>query len=87
MSAVPGKSWGDGNATFISNDRPFSPKEQEYIGRQAQSAWQLGVVFGQFFHIWSARTLRQSIFTHGVFKNPVRKKFLSDRYKNLSEPL
>jgi hypothetical protein len=47
MSAVPGRSWTDGNATFYSNGIAFSPAEQTHIGLQAQAAWQVGVVFGQ----------------------------------------
>lgn len=27
----------------------------------------------QFFHIWSAKTLRQSMFTHGIFANKVHR--------------
>jgi len=40
-----------------------------YMKRQAASAWQVGVVFSQVFHVFSCRTLRQSLFSQGVFSN------------------
>uniref|UniRef100_A0AC34G273 Cation-transporting P-type ATPase C-terminal domain-containing protein n=1 Tax=Panagrolaimus sp. ES5 TaxID=591445 RepID=A0AC34G273_9BILA len=67
MSAID--SWQDGGALFTSNGRTFSVSEQLYIGRQACSAWHMGIVFGQFWHLFATRTRRQSIFTHGVFRN------------------
>ncbi|KAI1723202.1 e1-E2 ATPase domain-containing protein [Ditylenchus destructor] len=67
MSALD--SWKHGGAPFISNGRTFSVEEQLYINRQACSAWQVGIVFGQVFNVFCARTLRQSIFTQGLFSN------------------
>uniref|UniRef100_A0A914QTV3 Uncharacterized protein n=1 Tax=Panagrolaimus davidi TaxID=227884 RepID=A0A914QTV3_9BILA len=67
MSAL--ESWQEGGKDFLSNGRTFSVEEQLYINRQACSAWQVGIVFGQFWHIYGVRTRRQSIFSHGVFRN------------------
>uniref|UniRef100_A0A914QDV6 Cation-transporting P-type ATPase C-terminal domain-containing protein n=1 Tax=Panagrolaimus davidi TaxID=227884 RepID=A0A914QDV6_9BILA len=67
MSAL--ESWQEGGKDFSSNGRTFSVEEQLYINRQACSAWQVGIVFGQFWHIYGVRTRRQSIFSHGVFRN------------------
>uniref|UniRef100_A0A915EEG3 P-type Cu(+) transporter n=1 Tax=Ditylenchus dipsaci TaxID=166011 RepID=A0A915EEG3_9BILA len=67
MSALD--SWKHDGVPFTSNGMTFSVAEQLYINRQACSAWQIGIVFGQVFHVFSARTLRQSIFTHGLFSN------------------
>lgn len=61
----------DGGKPFFSNGRWYTVDEQMYIGRQACSAWQVGIVFSQVFHIFSTRTLRQSMFTHGFFRNQV----------------
>ncbi|KAI6183429.1 Cation-ATPase-N domain-containing protein [Aphelenchoides bicaudatus] len=47
----------------------YTPDLQEIIGREAKSAWQIGIVFGQCFHIFSARSLRISMFQHGFFSN------------------
>uniref|UniRef100_A0AC35GNQ9 Cation-transporting P-type ATPase C-terminal domain-containing protein n=1 Tax=Panagrolaimus sp. PS1159 TaxID=55785 RepID=A0AC35GNQ9_9BILA len=70
MSAL--ESWQEGGKDFLSNGRTFSVEEQLYINRQACSAWQVGTVFGQFWHIYGVRTRRQSIFSHGVFRNMVK---------------
>uniref|UniRef100_A0A914DNI5 G-protein coupled receptors family 1 profile domain-containing protein n=1 Tax=Acrobeloides nanus TaxID=290746 RepID=A0A914DNI5_9BILA len=59
----------EGGTIFYSNGRNFTVDEQLYIGRQACSAWQVGIVFSQVFHIFSTRSLRQSMFTHGPFRN------------------
>uniref|UniRef100_A0AC34F4S3 Cation-transporting P-type ATPase N-terminal domain-containing protein n=1 Tax=Panagrolaimus sp. ES5 TaxID=591445 RepID=A0AC34F4S3_9BILA len=67
MSAL--ECWQEGGKDFVSNGRTFSVDEQLYINRQACSAWQVGIVFGQFWHIYGVRTRRQSIFKHGVFRN------------------
>ncbi|KAI1704572.1 e1-E2 ATPase domain-containing protein [Ditylenchus destructor] len=68
MSAL--YAWKDDGIAFTTSEgRTFSVEEQLYINRQACSAWQIGVVFGQVFHVFSARTLRQSIFVHGLFSN------------------
>ncbi|KAI6223321.1 Cation-ATPase-N domain-containing protein [Aphelenchoides besseyi] len=58
-----------GNQTVTFNGHQFTPNQQDHISRQARTAWQIGIVFGQCFHIFSARTLRQSAFTHGIFSN------------------
>ncbi|KAI3420118.1 hypothetical protein GPALN_003443 [Globodera pallida] len=67
MSAL--NSWKPDGETFFSNGKAFTVEQQLYIGRQACSAWQMGIVFGQFFNIWSARTRRVSLFRHGFFSN------------------
>uniref|UniRef100_A0A915DYZ5 Cation-transporting P-type ATPase N-terminal domain-containing protein n=1 Tax=Ditylenchus dipsaci TaxID=166011 RepID=A0A915DYZ5_9BILA len=67
MSALT--HWQKNGDIFYSNGRAFSVEEQLYIGRQATSAWQMGIVFGQFFNIWSARTRRMSLFKHGFLSN------------------
>ncbi|KAI1703335.1 e1-E2 ATPase domain-containing protein [Ditylenchus destructor] len=54
---------------YYSNGKIFTLQEQMYISRQACSAWHMGVVFGQFFNVLSARTRRMSIFKHGLFAN------------------
>uniref|UniRef100_A0A914PZW4 Cation-transporting P-type ATPase C-terminal domain-containing protein n=1 Tax=Panagrolaimus davidi TaxID=227884 RepID=A0A914PZW4_9BILA len=46
MSAL--ESWQEGGKDFLSNGRTFSVEEQLYINRQACSAWQVGIVFGQY---------------------------------------
>uniref|UniRef100_A0A915DZB5 Cation-transporting P-type ATPase C-terminal domain-containing protein n=1 Tax=Ditylenchus dipsaci TaxID=166011 RepID=A0A915DZB5_9BILA len=61
--------WKPDSPDFVSNGHVFSAAQQVYINQQACSAWQIGVVFGQVFHVFSARTLRQSLFTHGFFSN------------------
>jgi len=67
MSALD--SWKEGGLPFTSNNITFTVQEQLYINSQARSAWQIGIIFCQFFHVFSVRTLRQSIFTHGLFSN------------------
>uniref|UniRef100_A0A914CEV4 Cation-transporting P-type ATPase N-terminal domain-containing protein n=1 Tax=Acrobeloides nanus TaxID=290746 RepID=A0A914CEV4_9BILA len=67
MSAT--KSWTPDGEIFTSNGVSYTIEKQLYINRQACAAWQMGIVFGQVFHIFSSRTLRQSIFTHGFFTN------------------
>jgi len=67
MSALV--SWKRDGEVFYSNGLSFSVEEQMYIGRQATSAWQMGIVFGQFFNIWSARTRRTSVYRQGVCSN------------------
>ncbi|KAL3100665.1 hypothetical protein niasHT_020944 [Heterodera trifolii] len=62
-------SWKPDGVAFASNGKSFSVEQQLYIGRQACSAWQMGIVFGQFFNIWSARTRRVSLFRHGFLSN------------------
>lgn len=49
MSALT--CWQKNGAIFYSNGRAFSVEEQLYIGRQATSAWQMGIVFGQVTEI------------------------------------
>ncbi|KAJ0404955.1 hypothetical protein ATCC90586_002714 [Pythium insidiosum] len=49
--------------------RCLSSKEQEDIAAEARSAWYVGVVACQFFHIWVCKTRRASVFTHGFTKN------------------
>ncbi|KAF7632326.1 Cation_ATPase_N domain-containing protein [Meloidogyne graminicola] len=69
---LPGSAlncWKKGGDIFRSNGLEFSVEEQLLIGRQATSAWQMGIVFGQFFNIWSARTRRISLFKHGICSN------------------
>ncbi|CAK5081638.1 unnamed protein product [Meloidogyne enterolobii] len=61
--------WKKGGDIFKSNGHEFSVEQQLLIGRQATSAWQMGIVFGQFFNIWSARTRRISLFKHGFCSN------------------
>uniref|UniRef100_A0A914C717 Cation-transporting P-type ATPase N-terminal domain-containing protein n=1 Tax=Acrobeloides nanus TaxID=290746 RepID=A0A914C717_9BILA len=68
MSAI--NSWTPGGEKFTSNGVSYTIEEQLFINRQACAAWQMGIVFGQVFHIFSSRTLRQSIFKHGFFTNP-----------------
>ncbi|KAH7729130.1 Protein CATP-1 a [Aphelenchoides avenae] len=59
----------DGGKPFASNGHIFSVDDQLKIRAQACAAWQMGVVFGQFFQILCVRTRRQSIFRHGLFAN------------------
>uniref|UniRef100_A0A1I8AYZ5 Cation_ATPase_N domain-containing protein n=1 Tax=Meloidogyne hapla TaxID=6305 RepID=A0A1I8AYZ5_MELHA len=61
--------WKKGGDIFRSNGHEFSVEQQLLIGRQATSAWQMGIVFGQFFNIWSSRTRRISLFRHGFCSN------------------
>ncbi|KAI6242092.1 Cation-ATPase-N domain-containing protein [Aphelenchoides fujianensis] len=61
--------WENEKAVLTYSGHDFSFHDRELISREAMSAWQVGIVFGQIFHIFSARTLRQSIFTHGLFSN------------------
>ncbi|KAE9547419.1 hypothetical protein FO519_009368, partial [Halicephalobus sp. NKZ332] len=61
--------WQEGAPDFVSNGNSFTWEEQLSINRKACSAWQMGVVFGQLFHLLNVRTRRQSIFVHGIFKN------------------
>ncbi|KAI6206384.1 Cation-ATPase-N domain-containing protein [Aphelenchoides besseyi] len=56
-----------GNQTVTFNGHQFTPNQQDHISRQARTAWQIGIVFGQVSEC--ARTLRQSAFTHGIFSN------------------
>lgn len=67
MSALT--CWHKYGETFYSNGRAFTVEEQLYINRQACSAWQMGIVFGQFWNIWNTRTRRMSLFKHGLFAN------------------
>ncbi|KAI1707298.1 e1-E2 ATPase domain-containing protein [Ditylenchus destructor] len=67
MSALT--CWHKYGETFYSNGRAFTVDEQLYINRQACSAWQMGIVFGQFWNIWNTRTRRMSLFKHGIFAN------------------
>jgi sodium/potassium-transporting ATPase subunit alpha len=68
MSAID--HWKDDGAPFTKSDgQQLDVETQMHILRQACAAWQLGVVFGQFFQIFCVRTRRQSIFTHGIFIN------------------
>lgn len=39
--------WQKNGDVFYSNGNSFSVDKQLYIGRQACSAWQMGIVFGQ----------------------------------------
>lgn len=61
--------WDEGSPDFVSNGQVFTWQEQIMIQRKAASAWQMGIVFGQFFMMLVVRTRRQSIFTHGIFRN------------------
>ncbi|PAV74836.1 hypothetical protein WR25_27326 [Diploscapter pachys] len=61
--------WKADGTNFTSNGHTFTVDEQLYINRQAMSAWQVGMVFGQMFHLFSARSLRESMFKHGFFTN------------------
>uniref|UniRef100_A0AC34F342 Cation-transporting P-type ATPase N-terminal domain-containing protein n=1 Tax=Panagrolaimus sp. ES5 TaxID=591445 RepID=A0AC34F342_9BILA len=61
--------WKEGAQDFVSNGHHFNAEQQLHIQKQACSAWQMGIVFGQFFMILCVRTRRQSIFTHGIFRN------------------
>ncbi|PAV71365.1 hypothetical protein WR25_24339 isoform C [Diploscapter pachys] len=67
MSALD--HWKADGTNFTSNGHTFTVDEQLYINRQAVSAWQVGIVFGQMFHLFSARSLRESMFKHGFFSN------------------
>lgn len=67
MSALT--HWQENAPDFHSNGNVFTWEEQLMINRKAASAWQMGIVLGQAFHLLNVRTRRQSIFTHGVFKN------------------
>ena len=83
MSALD--HWKVNGSEFTSNGHTFTVDEQLYINRQAMSAWQVGMVFGQvrervvrikkynfqMFHLFSARSLRESMFKHGFFSNKV----------------
>jgi len=58
------------NYTLSDGSRAsLTPQQQDLIAREARSAWQIGIVFSQVFHIFSARTLRVSMFEHGFFSN------------------
>ncbi len=83
MSALD--HWKADGTNFTSNGHTFTVDEQLYINRQAVSAWQVGMVVGQvrervtrikeynfqMFHLFSARSLRESMFKHGFFTNKV----------------
>jgi len=56
---------------LFAGGRNITVPQQLHMSRQAASAWQVGIVFGQVFHVFSCRTLRQSLFTQGVFSNQV----------------
>uniref|UniRef100_A0AC34Q312 Cation-transporting P-type ATPase C-terminal domain-containing protein n=1 Tax=Panagrolaimus sp. JU765 TaxID=591449 RepID=A0AC34Q312_9BILA len=62
--------WQDNAPDFVSNNHTFTWQEQMHINRQACSAWFIGIVIGQLFHILNARTRRISIFKHGIFACP-----------------
>uniref|UniRef100_A0A914QXB3 Cation-transporting P-type ATPase C-terminal domain-containing protein n=1 Tax=Panagrolaimus davidi TaxID=227884 RepID=A0A914QXB3_9BILA len=61
--------WKEGAPLFPSNNQTFTWEQQLKIQRKACSAWQMGIVFGQCFMLLCVRTRRQSIFTHGIFRN------------------
>jgi len=71
MSAFTDNHWQKNAKDFVSasTGHSFTVDEQLYISRQACSAWQMGIVVGQFFNIWNARTRRVSLFRHGFFSN------------------
>jgi sodium/potassium-transporting ATPase subunit alpha len=47
----------------------YSYQEQKHILAIAQGSWFLMIVIGQAIHIWTCRTIKTSIFTHGLFTN------------------
>jgi sodium/potassium-transporting ATPase subunit alpha len=49
----------------------FSHHDQKHILAIAQGSWFLMVVIGQAIHIWTCRTVKTSIFVHGLFTNMV----------------
>ena len=67
MSAIT--YWKEGAPDFVSNGNVFTWEEQLLINRQACSAWHMGIIVNQLFHLLNVRTRRQSIFIHGIFRN------------------
>jgi magnesium-transporting ATPase (P-type) len=56
--------------TFVnSQGRQYTPDDQNYIMQEVWSSWYLQIVLGQAIHLFPARTINQSIFTHGLFSN------------------
>jgi len=51
--------------------RVLTGQQQAEIFYQAQSAWYVTLIMGQFWHIWTCKTRTESIFKHGIFRNPV----------------
>jgi len=47
----------------------FTKDDQKHILAIAQGSWYLMVVIGQAVHIWTCRTIKVSLFDHGVFTN------------------
>uniref|UniRef100_A0A915DWP8 P-type Cu(+) transporter n=1 Tax=Ditylenchus dipsaci TaxID=166011 RepID=A0A915DWP8_9BILA len=45
--------WEHDAPVFVSNGHKFTAAQQMHINRQACSAWQIGVVFGQVFHVFT----------------------------------
>ena len=58
-----------GAAPITVNNHTYNAEEQIYMQAQSASAWLMAIVFGQFFMMLCVRTRRQSIFTHGIFRN------------------
>ncbi len=57
MSAMT--CWNRHGGVFTSNGRDYSVEEQLYINRQACSAWQMGIIFGQVSLIFTKEQLRE----------------------------
>ena len=69
----PAANSGDDDANYFvgTNDRRFSPDEQNHILYVVQGGWYLMIVCGQAAHIWVCRTTTVSIFQHGIFTNRI----------------
>ncbi|KAE9555230.1 hypothetical protein FO519_001580 [Halicephalobus sp. NKZ332] len=61
--------WKEGAPDFVSNGNVFTWEEQLLINTKACSAWHMSIIVNQLFHLLNVRTRRQSIFTHGIFRN------------------
>jgi sodium/potassium-transporting ATPase subunit alpha len=56
---------------FVANGQSFSPAQQTAIYYESISAWYATLVMCQFWNVWVCKTRSASIFTHGIFDNPV----------------
>jgi sodium/potassium-transporting ATPase subunit alpha len=65
------KNWIEYDAEIFctSSGKCFSGKEQYTILSEARASWYIGLVMGQFWHIWMCKTRRASVFQHGIFQN------------------
>lgn len=70
MSTTTGH-WKAGGLNFTSNGRTFSVEEQLYINRQACSAWQVGIVFGQVSTIFFMTDIHCYLFSDNFEKSEI----------------